>query len=134
MCLFPSHTHTHTHTHSASDIDEVCVEAVPCTILNMGFFDRLTTGQIVRESGSIRKCFDEVCNDIVISDELRKLLLVEDSDNYCLYNEEERDELLFKILKHVALGGPVNQVFIVDHLLIRMCMWFLTVIIYLSTV
>ena len=103
-------SHTHTYIHPASVIDEACVEAVPCTILNMGFFDRLTTGQIVRESGSIRKCFDEVCDDFVVSDELRKLLLVEDSDNYCLYNEEEREELLFKILKHLALGGPVNQV------------------------
>ncbi len=93
-----------------SVIDEVCVEPVPCTILNMGFFDRLTANQIVRESGSIRKCFDEMCDDFIVSDELRKLLLMEDSDNYCLFNEEEREEFLFKILKHIALGGPVNQV------------------------
>ncbi len=91
------------------------MEPVPCTILNMGFFDRLTTNQIVRESGSIRKCFDEACDDFIVSDELRKLLLMEDSDNYCLFNEEEREEFLFKILKHLALGGPVNQVCVSDR-------------------
>ena len=76
----------------------------------MDFFDRLMTNQVVRESGNIRKCFDEVCGDFIISDELRKLLLLEDSDNYCIYSDEEREEFLFRMLKHLALGGPVNQV------------------------
>lgn len=76
----------------------------------MGFFDRLAISQVVRESGSIRKCFDEVYEDFIISDELRKLLLMEDSDNYCLFSEQEREEFLFLILRHMALGGPVNQV------------------------
>ena len=89
------------------------MDDIPCTILNMGFFDRLTTSEAVRESGSIKKCFDEVCGDFIISDELRKLLLLEDSDHYCVYSDEERDELLFRILKHLALGGPVNQVIVV---------------------
>lgn len=86
---------------------------MPCTVINMTFFDRLTANKIVREGGRIRKCFDEVCGDFVISDELRKTLLLEDSDNYCIFSDKERKEFLFRVLKHIALGGAVNQVGVV---------------------
>lgn len=53
--------------------ESVQVEAVPCTHMSMAFFDRLYDGDIVRESGQIRKCFDEFFEDFTISDELRKV-------------------------------------------------------------
>jgi len=65
---------------------------------------------IVRQSGSIVKCYDEMYGDIIISDELRKMLLLDDSDNYGIYNEEDRSEFLFRIFKHICLGGSVCQV------------------------
>ena len=65
---------------------------------------------IVRQSGSIVKCYDEMYGDIMISDELRKMLLMDDSDNYDVFSEEDRSEFLFKIFKHVCLGGSVCQV------------------------
>ncbi len=122
---------------------------------------------VVRESGRIVKCFDEMCGDFLVSDEIKKvqfplflfvcvcvchhratgvvvtctyvehivlpfvntyyttwslpditvyylstiqLLIMEDSDNYDEYSEEERAQFLFRILKHLVLGGPVNQV------------------------
>ena len=40
---------------------------------------RLLLCGVVRESGYIFKCFDEVCGDFVISDELRKVSLYEDA-------------------------------------------------------
>ena len=67
---------------------------------------------IVRQSQSIVKCYDEMCGDIVVSDELRKMLLLEESDNYAVYSEKERSEFLFQIFKHVCLGGSVCQVMI----------------------
>ena len=39
-----------------------------------------------------------------------QMFLVEESEYYTLYNEEEKNEFLFKILQHLVLGGPVNQV------------------------
>ena len=39
-----------------------------------------------------------------------QMFLVEDSEYYTLYNEEEKKEFLFRILQHLVLGGPVNQV------------------------
>lgn len=52
--------------------DTVRVDAVPCTILSMSFFDRLY-GAVVRDSGALHKCFDEFYEDFTISDELRKV-------------------------------------------------------------
>ena len=39
-----------------------------------------------------------------------QVLLQEESDNYNMYTSGEREELLFRLFKHLALGGPVNQV------------------------
>ena len=39
----------------------------------MSLFDRLYDHNIVRESGHIKKCFDEFYDDMTISDELRKV-------------------------------------------------------------
>nr|XP_034329317.1 cilia- and flagella-associated protein 300-like [Crassostrea gigas] len=87
----------------------VTAEPVPCSVLSMTFFDRLTENNVVRESGHISKCFDEFCGEFTISDELRKMLLIDDSDNYCLYSDSERDEFLFRIFFHICLGGRFNQ-------------------------
>lgn len=50
-------------------------EEVPCSVLSMNFFDRLWQQGIVRESGNIIKCFDEPCEEFLISDKLREVRL-----------------------------------------------------------
>ena len=75
----------------------------------MLLYYELNTG-IVRQSRSIVKCYDEMYGDIMISDELRKMLLMEESDNYEVYSEKDRSEFLFHIFKHICLGGSVCQV------------------------
>merc|ERR1712043_46744 len=84
-------------------------EPVPCSVLSMTLFDRLADYNIIRSTGSIQKCFDEFSGDFTVSDELRKMLLIDDSDNYCIYSDAERDEFLFRIFKHVCLGGQYCQ-------------------------
>lgn len=37
------------------------------------------------------------------------MLLVDDSDHYCLYDDSEREEFLFNIFKHICLGGKLCQ-------------------------
>ncbi|XP_065056088.1 cilia- and flagella-associated protein 300-like isoform X2 [Rhopilema esculentum] len=48
------------------------VEVVPATVVNMEFFDKIFLDGLVRESGSICKCYDDQIGDILVSDELRK--------------------------------------------------------------
>ena len=70
--------------------------------------DRFSEG-VVRQSGSICKCLEEYLDDLCVADELRKVLLVEGSDHYSCYSEEERRQLLFRMFKHICLGGPICQ-------------------------
>ncbi|XP_059171136.1 cilia- and flagella-associated protein 300-like [Physella acuta] len=85
------------------------VQSIPCTVLTMAFFDKLLDGEIARESGDIKKCYDEYQEEITISDNLRQMLLNEDSDVYCQFNEKEREEFLFMLFSHVCIGGRLCQ-------------------------
>ncbi|XP_022098020.1 uncharacterized protein C11orf70 homolog isoform X2 [Acanthaster planci] len=87
------------------------VEVIPvqCNVTSMTFFDRLFDQGIVRDSGRIVKCLDEFHEEFQISDELRKMLLVEESDYYSIFSDSERQEFLFLLFKHLCLGGEVCQ-------------------------
>ena len=37
------------------------------------------------------------------------MLLLEDSDNYDMYTQSEREEFLFLLFRHICLGGSVCQ-------------------------
>lgn len=52
----------------------VKVEDVNCSLLTVEIFDRLYEKKICRENGGIKKCLDEYYEDILISDELRKVM------------------------------------------------------------
>ncbi|KAM5181090.1 cilia- and flagella-associated protein 300 [Mantella aurantiaca] len=90
-------------------VEKVVVKEIPCTQLSMSLFDRLSARNIVRESGYISKCLDEYVDDFIISDELRKVLLVEDSDKFDIFSSSDREQFLFLLFKHLCLGGAVCQ-------------------------
>ena len=55
--------------------ESVTATPVPATVVSMAFFDKLYEDeQVVRPSGSIRKCMDEFFGDFTISDELRQVI------------------------------------------------------------
>ncbi|XP_006628130.3 cilia- and flagella-associated protein 300 [Lepisosteus oculatus] len=89
-----------------SEITKVNVEAVPCTRTSMDLFDALYSCGILRPSGHIVKCFHDFYADF---DELRNMLLIEDSDNYEIICREDREEFLFRLFKHFCLGGELCQ-------------------------
>nr|XP_002132152.1 cilia- and flagella-associated protein 300-like isoform X1 [Ciona intestinalis] len=89
--------------------DNVAIEELNSTVTSLNFFDKLKNEGIVRENGSICKCFDEFYEGVTISDELRKMLLLEDSDNFECYSDEERKEFIFKLFFHFVIGGPICQ-------------------------
>ncbi|CAI9591623.1 unnamed protein product [Staurois parvus] len=92
-----------------SKVEKVDVKEVPCTQLSMSLFDCLYAENIVRESGYISKCLDEYVGDFIISDELRKVLLVEDSDKFGIFSPSDREQFIFLLFKHLCLGGAVCQ-------------------------
>ena len=60
-------------------------------------------------NGAIRKCFEDVVDGVPVADELRRVLLDRDSDNFEMYSPAERSELLFQLFSHLAIGGGLNQ-------------------------
>ncbi|EDV29603.1 uncharacterized protein TRIADDRAFT_52162 [Trichoplax adhaerens] len=80
-----------------------------CSLTSLEFFDKLFSEGIVHENGKIVQCYDEYYENLILSDELRKMLLMEDSDHYDLFSKEERSEFLFRIFQHLVIGGPICQ-------------------------
>ena len=114
VCTGPGQFATH-HTAEfgpLGDVDSVKCHRLPTTVLRLDFFDRLKDEGIVRQYGEqldIAKCLDVMCNGILASDRLRKLLLDESSEEWCVYTEAERSELIFHVMKRLAVGGGMNQ-------------------------
>ncbi|NXC20101.1 CF300 protein, partial [Corythaeola cristata] len=94
---------------AGSKVTKIEATVVPCTQISMSFFDRLYSEGVVRETGDIVKCYDDYYDDILISDELRKVLLLEDSDHYDLFSQSDRKEFLFCLFKHLCIGGTLCQ-------------------------
>ncbi|XP_023565214.1 uncharacterized protein C11orf70 homolog isoform X2 [Octodon degus] len=92
-----------------TEVKNVEATGVPCTQLSMSFFNRLYDENIVRDTGHIIKCLDSFCDPFPISDELRKVLLDEDSEKYEVFSKPDRDEFLFCLFKHLCLGGSLCQ-------------------------
>ncbi|ROL47597.1 hypothetical protein DPX16_13312 [Anabarilius grahami] len=88
------------------DITHVNVEVVPCTKVSVDIFNPIFSNGILRPSGHIVKCYHEVYPDF---DELKMLLLEEDSDNYHIISPSNRKEFLFRLFKHMVLGGELCQ-------------------------
>ncbi|KAM3596887.1 uncharacterized protein V6R79_022145 [Siganus canaliculatus] len=88
---------------SALSVD---VEVVPCTQISMDLFGPVYTCGILRPSGHIVKCLHDVYSDY---DELRQMLQDEDSENYYAIGRKERAEFLFRLFKHLCLGGELCQ-------------------------
>ncbi len=81
---------------------------LPTTVLRMDFFSRLEEAGVVR-IGEIAKCFDVQCGDVLVSDRLRRLILDESEEEWDLFSAAERQELIFHIMRRLAVGGGMNQ-------------------------
>mmetsp|Transcript_43601 Transcript_43601/g.87249 ORF Transcript_43601/g.87249 Transcript_43601/m.87249 type:complete len:272 (-) Transcript_43601:389-1204(-) len=78
------------------------------TVLRLDFFDRLREARVVIE-GDIAKCLDVQCGEVLVSDRLRRLMLDDEDEGWDLFSEAERSELIFHIVKRLAIGGGMNQ-------------------------
>jgi hypothetical protein len=77
---------------------------------NMDIFDTLYENDIVTlETGYIHQDYDVYVEDITISDKLKQAMLVEDSEAYSVFSQDQRDEFLFHIFKRIVVGGSLCQ-------------------------
>ena len=77
---------------------------------NMDIFDTLYENDIVTlETGYIHQDYDVYVEDITVSDKLKQAMLVEDSEAYSVFSQDQRDEFLFHIFKRIVVGGSLCQ-------------------------
>ncbi|CAG2057418.1 unnamed protein product, partial [Timema podura] len=91
--------------------ESVEVQQVPCSVVSMSFFNPLTKPDsgIVSSNDWLVKCpYDEI-DGFTITDELRKMLLDEDSSNYKLISKSDRNEFIFCLFQAICLGGQWCQ-------------------------
>jgi hypothetical protein len=66
----------------------LCADKIPLSICNFTHYSRV--------------------DGVAVADELRKLMLVEDSDHYDDYGAAEREEFIFRLMRHLVVGGGVG--------------------------
>ncbi|KAJ1636176.1 hypothetical protein T492DRAFT_961007 [Pavlovales sp. CCMP2436] len=98
-------------TQLPAPVAAVRMAEISVTRVRMDLFDRIFDAGIARrEGGYLAKCLDTPLADgLIASDRLRLMLLDDESDEYALYSAAERDELLFRALLHLAVGGGICQ-------------------------
>jgi hypothetical protein len=86
------------------------VTPLSCSVLNMNFFDAVTTdNEVVTSTDLIRACMDETFDGITIQDKLREMLVNPDSENCHLFEEGQKKEWIYHLLKLVCVGGAMCQ-------------------------
>lgn len=96
---------------AAVPVESIQFQPLSTTITQLSFFDRLCP-DVVRETGDIKKCFDEYLDEyqMILSDELQKLLLDPvSSEHYDLFTEKDRKEFIFHVFKLLCIGGQICQ-------------------------
>lgn len=85
------------------------IEPVKATVTNVAVFDELLDTEIATEDGRIKKCLPDEVDGVQIEDELRKAIMMEDTEAYEEIPEDLRDEFIFKLFSHFVFGGTLNQ-------------------------
>ncbi|CAL8107580.1 unnamed protein product [Calicophoron daubneyi] len=98
----------HADGSTISSIKKTVAQPVACTWTNMKFFQKLKD-ITCREDGTIKRCYDDMIHSVLVSDELRRCLIDEESENYQLIADEERQEFLFQLFSHICIGGELCQ-------------------------
>ena len=85
------------------------LEQLAMTVINIGFFDKLTESGIVLPSGTVRGCYEETFDGVTVGDQLRELLANEDSENSCVFSQADKQEVIYHIFRILAVGGSMCQ-------------------------
>lgn len=90
-------------------VDTIEYSKLSTEVVNMGFFDILCDKDITTTTGYIKKEPDEYLEGMVMGDRARYALAFEESEFYEIFDDKIRKEFIFRIFKHLVLGGAVWQ-------------------------
>eukprot|EP00929_Paragymnodinium_shiwhaense_P077519 TRINITY_DN39915_c0_g1_i1.p1 TRINITY_DN39915_c0_g1~~TRINITY_DN39915_c0_g1_i1.p1 ORF type:complete len:267 (+),score=66.66 TRINITY_DN39915_c0_g1_i1:99-899(+) len=78
-------------------------------VVSMSFFNKLQECGAIGPSGHIRGRLEEDFEGVPIVNLIREAMLMEESELYDTFTEQERKEFLYCIFKHIVFGGASNQ-------------------------
>ena len=84
-------------------------EKLNCTKINLNFLDDLEELGLVSKTGRIRMTFGDIIDSIDINSHIREAFLMEESEHYDKFSEEDKKELLIQLFKILIIGGSLNQ-------------------------
>jgi cilia- and flagella-associated protein 300 len=101
-------------TVAAPSETSVKTSLVACTATRLDMFDKLAQASdppILQSQGwLVQKTADAVdVQGFTVHDNLREMMLCEDSANHSLLSELDQQEFLYKLFCHLVLGGQLNQ-------------------------
>lgn len=77
--------------------------------VTMSFFNKFQDCGAISSSGHIQGRLEEDFEGIPIINLIREVMLLEESELYDHFSEQERKEFLFRIFQHLIFGGASNQ-------------------------
>jgi len=78
-------------------------------VVSMNFFQKLEDCGAVGVRGHIRGRVPEEVDGIPVVNLIREAILMEESELYDTFSQEDRQEFLYRIFSHVVFGGAQNQ-------------------------
>jgi len=77
--------------------------------VSMSFLNKFEDCGAIGHSGHIKGRIEEDFEGVPISNLIREVILMEESEMYDAFSEKERKEFLFRIFSHLIFGGASNQ-------------------------
>jgi hypothetical protein len=98
---------------SVDEVTSIELESLTTNTVGGSFFKKLWSGphRLVRDipGHPIQKCMDKRVNNVWVSDLLQLAILDDESDEYGAFNEADRRELIFQVIKALVIGGEICQ-------------------------
>ncbi|KRX02988.1 hypothetical protein PPERSA_03079 [Pseudocohnilembus persalinus] len=97
-----------TGVYNSKTVQEIKLEKLKCTQVKLDMFQNLKEFDIV-SGDNIKQCIPDYYEEIEICTNLRQALLVEESEYWEAFTEEQRQEFLFKVFSLLYIGGGMCQ-------------------------
>lgn len=98
---------------ASQGVESIEFDTLTTNVTGRTFWKKLWSGstKLVRDVGAhpIQKCIDRKINGIWVSDLLQTALLDDESEEYEIFTENDRNELIFHVMKALVLGGEICQ-------------------------
>jgi len=95
--------------HLEEGVCTIQVEAVPCTILNMDFFDVFQKEGLTSVDGILKPCMIEHYAGIEVDNVLLDAMVNPESEYASSLSEAQRSEFIFRLFQVIFIGGAMHQ-------------------------